>query len=354
MFIINEQGEELNMVTRENDILNQAVEAVRKETNLNIELGPQELAQGDKQIDAILRIDLQGKTTEYWAEVKTTVTNITIGQIAHQFEGNQTKWLLVTRYVQPQLAKILRDLHIQFIDAVGNIFFNDPPTLIFIRGNKPQPFLPIMPEEGILGRAGTHVIFALLCKRELCNAPYRSIAEQAQVALGTVAGVMKDLIARGFLVETDDTRRLIRKKELFDKWLTAYAEKLRPKKLIGRYKAIEPDFWQQAEIIRLDAQWGGEVAAYLLTRYLKPEIVTIYTRKPVHNLTFDLKLRQDKNGDIELRERFWKFDNPELDKTMVPPLLVYADLMATGDPRNIETAKTIYNDYLRRTLVEEQ
>jgi len=206
----------------------------------------------------------------------------------------------------------------------------------------------------MLGRAGIHVIFALLCKRELCNAPYRDIATQALVALGTVAGVMKDLRVQGFLVEDKEKQhRLIRKKELFDKWMTAYAEKLRPKILIGRYKATKPDFWQQAEIDRFDAQWGGEVAAYRLTHYIKPEIVTIYTRKPIHNLTLDLKLRQDKNDDIELRERFWKCENPELDKTIVPPILVYADLMATGDTRNIETAKTIYSDYIQRTLVEE-
>lgn len=205
----------------------------------------------------------------------------------------------------------------------------------------------------MVGQAGLKVVFALMCKGELLNATYREIAKHALVALGTVAGVIKDLTAQGYLVKTNaKQQRLIRKKELLDKWLTAYAEKLRPKRLIGRYKATRPEFWQQEEIDRVDAQWGGEVAAYRLTRYLKPEIVTIYTRKPVHNLTLDLKLRQDKNGDIELRERFWRFDPTEPNKTVVPPLLVYADLMATGDPRNIETAKMVYNDYLQTQFTE--
>ena len=354
MFIINEQDKILNMVTRDNDILNQAIEFFGKEVNINIAMSPQQILQEGKRIDTVLRIDFFGKTAEYWVEVKTTVTNITAGQIAHQFEGNVAKWILITRYVQPQIAKILRELNIQFIGTAGNAYINDPPNFIFIRGNKTQQPIDRKPEEGMLGRAGIHVIFALLCKRELCNAPYRDIATQALVALGTVAGVMKDLRVQGFLVEDKEKQhRLIRKKELFDKWMTAYAEKLRPKILIGRYKATKPDFWQQAEIDRFDAQWGGEVAAYRLTHYIKPEIVTIYTRKPIHNLTLDLKLRQDKNDDIELRERFWKCENPELDKTIVPPILVYADLMATGDTRNIETAKTIYSDYIQRTLVEE-
>jgi hypothetical protein len=237
------------------------------------------------------------------------------------------------------------------MDTVGNAYINTPPALILIQANRRQAKIFEAREEGILGQAGLKVVFALMCDRELWNAPYRKIAKQALVALGTVAGVMKDLTAQGFLVKKNNKElRLIRKKELLDKWLTAYAEKLRPKKLIGRYKATKPEFWQQEEIDRVDAQWGGEVAAYRLTRYLKPEIVTIYTRKPVHNLTLDLKLRQDKNGDVELRERFWKFDPTEPNKNVVPPLLVYADLMATGDPRNIETAKMVYDDYLQRYI----
>ena len=89
-----------------------------------------------------------------------------------------------------------------------------------------------------------------------------------------------------------------------------------------------------------------------MTHYLKPEVTTIYTRRPNNDLILDLKLRQDKTGDIELRERFWDFQNIEPDPTVVPLLLVYADLMATGDPRNIETAKMIYDEYLQKQLVE--
>ncbi|HMF76515.1 MAG TPA: type IV toxin-antitoxin system AbiEi family antitoxin [Bryobacteraceae bacterium] len=32
---------------------------------------------------------------------------------------------------------------------------------------------------------------------------------------------------------------------------------------------------------------------------------------------------------------------------LAPPLLVYADLMATGDPRNLETAKILYEQFLK-------
>lgn len=164
---------------------------------------------------------------------------------------------------------------------------------------------------------------------------------------------MKDLKAQGYLVEYDgQQRRLVRQKELLRKWMTAYAERFRPRNVIGRYRGTRPELWREADLQRLDAQWGGEVAAYRLTHYLKPEVTTIYTRRPNNDLILDLKLRQDKTGDIELRERFWDFQNIEPDPAVVPLLLVYADLMATGDPRNIETAKMIYDEYLQKQLVE--
>jgi hypothetical protein len=336
---------------RECEIVDDAINAFHRATGFKIEKGITQLPVGAHRIDTTLRLKTDDRTVEYWVEIKTTLTDTVVGRIAHQIEDNQAKWLIITRHVPQQLAKKLHDLNIQFIDTVGNAYINDPPTFIFIHGNKPQrPFLPTA-GEGLLGRAGIHVVFALLCKHELLNATYREIATHAQVALGTVAGVMKDLAAQGYLIDiNDDQRRFIRKKALLDKWITAYVEKLRHKKLLGRYKATKADFWLQAEITHLDAQWGGEVAAHRLTRYIKPEMITIYTRKPINNLILDLKLRQDKNGDVEIRERFWKFENPDFDKTIVPPLLVYADLLATGDTRNIETAKKLYDDYLQRYI----
>lgn len=251
-------------------------------------------------------------------------------------------------------ARKMRDLGIQFIDTVGNAYINEPPIFVFVNGNKPQQPLRLAAEEGMIGRAGVHVVFALLCKRELENATYRDIAQAANAALGTVAGVLKDLLRQGYLIETDDeVRKLTKKKELFDKWTTAYAERLRPKKLIGRYTASRPDFWQDLNLIPYDAQWGGEVAANRIIHYLKPGIITIYTRRPVNDLVLALKLRKNDEGNVELRERFWKFGLNDPKKDLVPPLLVYADLLATGDPRNVETAKMIYDEYLQRHLTED-
>ena len=50
---------------------------------------------------------------------------------------------------------------------------------------------------------------AVLIRPGLANAPYRVLADQADVALGTVAGCMSDLDARGLLQKRKDGRRLL-------------------------------------------------------------------------------------------------------------------------------------------------
>ena len=57
-------------------------------------------------------------------------------------------------------------------------------------------------------------------------------------------------------------------------------------------------------------------------------------------------LRKHPEGRVELRRKFWKFDHPEHKRRIVPPLLIYADLIAVGDPRTIEAAEMIYDECL--------
>ena len=63
------------------------------------------------------------------------------------------------------------------------------------------------------------------------------------------------------------------------------------------------------------------------------------------------KLRSAPDGDIEILTAFWHFDsetNTPVDPPgTVPPLLVYADLMASMDPRNFEIARLIHDEKLK-------
>jgi len=59
-------------------------------------------------------------------------------------------------------------------------------------------------------------------------------------------------------------------------------------------------------------------------------------------LLLNNKIRKDPDGKIEILEAFWYFDFGGEHNDLVNPILIYADLLATGDPRNIETTELIY------------
>ncbi len=65
------------------------------------------------------------------------------------------------------------------------------------------------------------------------------------------------------------------------------------------------------------------------------------------------KLRNDPNGDVEILKAFWDVENEKNRTDIVNPILIYADLMATGDPRNIETAEIIYEQELAQHFRED-
>jgi hypothetical protein len=115
---------------------------------------------------------------------------------------------------------------------------------------------------------------------------------------------------------------------------------LRPRLLLGRYQAETLAWWDTLDPTTYGAVLGGEPAGGRITRYLRPGTATFYAQKIEPRLLIDLRLRTDPAGNVEIYRKFWTFD--AADAALAPEPLVYADLMATGDGRCIETAKLVY------------
>jgi hypothetical protein len=174
------------------------------------------------------------------------------------------------------------------------------------------------------------------------------------VALGTVDWIMKELKELGFLLDMGKRGlRLLQKEKLLQRWVTAYPEQLRPKLTLGRFRG-EHEWWRQTKLDPLKVQWGGEVAAEKLTQYLQPQIITIYTMpQQLNQLLAENRLRKDETGDVEILRRFWKPPEMWQYEDLVHPILIYADLLATGNERNIETAKIIYDKHILELIRED-
>lgn len=338
-----------------NEILKHALEALEKNVPLKVETEAIEYAvTRTMKADRLLRMVFQGTELHFYAEIKANITKADRFQIKMRKMEVKEPLLLVTRYVNGEMAEQLKQDEIEFIDTAGNAYINHPPLYIFIKGNRPTDIVAHPPLKRAFYATGLRVIYAFLCNPGLENKPYRDIATEAGVALGTVGWLMRELKELGFLLDMGKQgNKIIMKGNLFQRWLAAYPEKLRPKLLLGRFRG-DNNWWQHTTLNPINAQWGGEVAAAKLTKYLKPELVTIYTTPQyLNNLLIDNRLRKDPAGDVEILERFWQPVETWPYEDMVHPLLVYADLIATGNQRNIETAKMIYEQHIIRLIRED-
>lgn len=342
----------------EANILNAAMTALRDQ-GLDAEVVAREirLRTGNARADAVARLGVDGRTAEYVIEVKRPLTPATLGATLAQLEQlrrhDKRPQVLVTDYVTPPLAERLKAMNTQFADTAGNAYLRLPGMLVWVRGKKPQ----VTDKGGRAPRAfqptGLKLLFALICKPELAAAPYRELADKTGTALGTINWVMRDLREIGFLVVLKRVRRLIATKRMLDEWALTYARYLRPKLLLARYQALTFQDWPQWQPEKHGAFWGGEPAAALLTQYLRPGVLTFYADQLPGRMILEHKLAKAPNRVIEdhiveFRNKFWKIDVPPDKPHIVPPALVYADLLATGDDRCIETAGLVYDGYLAR------
>ena len=261
--------------------------------------------------------------------------------------------LLAAPHVDAQTAERARELGMGFVDQAGNAHLRGPGLFVFVAGRR----APRMPRPNRAPRAftpaGLKVVFAALLRPRLLEAPLRDIAAATGVALGTVAAVLDDLISRGYVAaEGAGERRLLAPERLAEEWTLLYPVRLRPKLVVGRYAAPGPTWWERARIPPQRAVWGGEVAADRLTGRLKPARQTLYVWGAPDQIILANRLRPDDRGDVEILEAFWEpaEDGEAAPADVAPPLLVYADLMATGDPRNVEVARLVREGHLRDLL----
>lgn len=347
---------------REQNILDRALKALERTTGVHgqvIERAPHN-GQGDRA-DAVVEIEANGQRYPYVAEIKRVDRFAILTGVRDQYAhyGQTHPLLLVAPRITTEAAEKCRGLDLQFIDASGNAYLRGPGFYVLVKGQHPieAEDLLLIGQEGKRAGTATHlrVVFALLCKPEFLNVPYRDIAQVAGVALGTIGGVFNDLTERGFTTrgKHKGDRVMLERQKLIDEWITTYPIKLRPKLNPRRFKAPEPDWWKALDVTQYGAQWGAEVAAENLTGYLRPNTVTIYLQKKkgrqnLTRLVAENRLRPDTEGDIEILDAFWDFDGEQPMTQTVPPLLAYADLIATLDPRNRETAKLIHDQYLMR------
>lgn len=254
--------------------------------------------------------------------------------------------LLITKSINPKLKNQFSEKNINVLDSAGNSRILADMLYIHISGEKNKLAKDEEKSNKAFNAKGLRLVFFLLQNDQNVNMTYRELSELTEVSIGTVKNVFDELKAQNFILVSKKGRFIKNKSELIQLWQMNYNMNLKPKLLLKRYSFIsneDRDRWKETMLPK-GMYWGGEGAAYIVNGFLHPESHDIYSDKNSLALLKTGKFKPSENGEVKVYKKFWTDDS---NSQIVPNLLIYADLMGSGDSRCLEAAKKIYNDEIQ-------
>ncbi|MCD4736517.1 MAG: type IV toxin-antitoxin system AbiEi family antitoxin [Bacteroidales bacterium] len=300
--------------------------------------------------DGTLTINIRGIKHKFDTEIRKELRYYQIGDILDKPEtGNPL--IIVAAKIFPKIKEYLRENNVAYLEANGNMYIRKEDAIVWLDGNK-----PIKQTKDKINRAftktGIKTVFHFLLYEDLINYTHREIANTVEIGLGNINYILNGLKELGFLVKLNvNEYKLTDKKKLLEKWMEAYREKLQPDLKIGTFRFLkEEDFvnWRNIPLQNMKTWWGGEPAGDMLTNHLRPEELTLYTLETRQELMKHYRLVPDETGNIKVYNKFWNIDNVNLD--IVPPLLIYTDLINKNDKRCTEIAEIIYDEHIKENI----
>src|SRR5688572_11301357 len=149
------------------------------------------------RFDGIVTWKTPEGTLRYLVEEKRHLRHQDVGVVVEQLNRRRAdlpadhaddRLLLLAPHVRPQQAAVLDRAEIDYLDLGGNAHFQASGLFVHVEGRQ-RPKEP-MPAPGRPQKGWIKTVMAILIRPELTNAPYRALAEHADVALGTLAGCM--------------------------------------------------------------------------------------------------------------------------------------------------------------------
>ena len=258
--------------------------------------------------------------------------------------------MLVTGVLPEKVKTHLRERSVGYLDGSGNMFLSFQQIFIWIDGKKSKASLKPKRNKAFT-KSGIKLISYLLMNEKLLNLPYREIAEVTGISLGNVNYAINGLAELGYIpLKVRNKMRISNRKKLIEDWAHHYNESLKPSLFKGNFRLADEEKISELQKLKLKKDytcWGGEPAADTFTNYLRAEAFTMYTSESVADLMKHYSFIPDPDGRITVYEKYWS-SYYQVQPDIAPPLIVYADLLGTGDSRCIEVAERVFDEYLSK------
>lgn len=236
--------------------------------------------------------------------------------------------LAIARHIGPKTADAFRRAEVQYADASGNAWLQFGDVLIDIQGRRPAAPARNRVTGDLFTTSRAQVACVLLAWPELWGSTQRELARAAGVSLGQANNALRLLADAGFgpAGRRDDD-------ELLRMWAATFPTGLAQRLTLATYRGELDDVRlvdAEAAVYR-----SGEVAAADL---LRPATATLYVEDLDPRLAVLNRWRTDAEPNIVVRRAFWASPVGEREPTATgireaPWPLVYADLLASDDPR---------------------
>ena len=312
--------------------------------------------------DGVLTWRAAGGAVTYLVEEKRHLRHQDIGLVIARLNRSRAnlpprkagdRVLLLAPHVRRQQAAALEHAEIDYLDLAGNAHLQAPGLFVHVEGRRPRK--DPAPARGRPQKGWIKTVMAILIRPELTDAPYRALAEQADVALGTVAGCMNDLDVRGLLVKGKDGRRIVDRQALIALWVQAYVEALRPKLKERRFQVRaegKQNIWRRLQrVLAGRAQpWAltGADAAGRRMPFLRADETEIYApvrtladREAQKALVAQPAARAGNLLVIEPPGPLALAGKADDDPPVAPGLLAYAELRYRSTGQALEAAELL-------------
>jgi hypothetical protein len=256
---------------------------------------------------------------------------------AHGAAGHDAPRLLFTTYASPKTSDALRRAGVQYLDTAGNAWIEFADVLIDIRGRRRQEAAGAgtHAHRGNLFSAGrSQVVFALLAWPALWESPQRDVARAAGVSLGQANNTLVLLHEAGF----GPHRHRADQTTLLELWAAAFPQGLAQRLTVATFSG---DVGQLEKVDAGDAIFLSGAGA--VPELLRPASLTLYVEAFDARLVVKNRWRTDGPRNILVRRKFWQPPHDEglrVGFQTAPWPLVYADLLASDDPRVRQAAST--------------
>jgi hypothetical protein len=259
-------------------------------------------------------------------------------RIADLAAGPSSSSLLVfTDYVSPRTADAFRRAGVQYVDMAGNAWLHFGDVLVDVSGKRRTVSTPVSGTAGnLFSTRRAQVVFALLTWPWLWRATRRQLAHAAGVSVGQAQSTWLLLDRAGYGGQDLSAA----KPGLLELWAAAFPTGLGSAATLGRFygSADQVKVASPLETLYL----SGEAAS----PDLRPASVVVYAAALGAELPTVNRWRTDVPPNITVRKAFWNDPNNTLSGVLPAPWpLVYADLLASDDPRVRAVAQKWKDDH---------